>query len=73
MGKRLTVKVDHQPRARMETWRSRSPGRIGVPHHHVGVGARDDTTFARVKVVDLGSIRAGYSHKTILVHFSCNL
>lgn len=53
--------------------RSRSPRCIWVPHHHVGVGARDDATFARVKVVDLRSIRAGYSHKTILVHFPCNL
>ena len=50
-----------------------SPGCIRVPHQHVGVGPRDDTPFARVQVVDLCGVGAGYSHETILVHFPCDL
>lgn len=46
---------------------------IWIPDHHVSVSPGDDAAFARVQVVDLCSVGARHRHKTILIHFPCNL
>lgn len=49
------------------------PSCIWVPDHDVSIGPRDDSALAWVKIVDFCSIWARHSHKTVFIHFSCDL
>lgn len=49
------------------------PGCIWVPDNNISISPRNDTTFAWIQVVDFCRVGACHCHKTILVHFSCNL
>lgn len=46
---------------------------VGVPDDQVGVGAHGDASLPRVQVEDFGSVRAGHSHKLVLIHLASHL
>lgn len=47
--------------------------RVCVPDDQVGIRAHGNPALTRVQVQDFGCVGAGYSHKHVLVHFTCSL